>query len=220
MLAVKGGTNKRIPKKIAREAPKEIQEAIPNKIVVRPEWVPSVPGSVFRTSGFNWDPVGFAVESDRLHEKIYDPEVQTESLQRFIEEPDGPMIYGVTGNPSEAKARYFAAYLVHIHCRAVTAPNILWHTLYGGYDNKVLRDYEHPDVGEPTMVVITNLATNSTASKFEKARDILERFSKVPCVVVAAGEDPISFLSTRLYVPCHGIAYFSEALVKRRVEVL
>jgi hypothetical protein len=70
------------------------------------------------------------------------------------------------------------------------------------------------------MIVLTNLTDKSTNQRLEKARDIIEAYPDVPRVIVASGQDPISFLSTRLRVPVHGLAYFSEAIVKARVTVI
>lgn len=182
-----------------------------------------IPGSVWKQGAFKWDPLAFVAESERLEDRIIEERIQRSSLAMFMDDPTAPMIYGVSGNPDDSKAKLFAAMLAQIHMNHVgnVKGNILWHVLYGGFDNKVLREYDEIDgKTAPSMLVLSNLTPNSTSVKLEKARDLLERFADIPRIVVSAGEDPMSFLTTRLYVPVNGVAYFSESLVKKRVEVL
>lgn len=181
-----------------------------------------VPGAVWKQGPFKWDPCTFACESEKLHEKFIEPRVQNDSLLRFMKEPDLPMIYGVTGNPDDAKAKLFAAYLVQIHQQRLgLKANVVWHTMYGGFDNPLLKEYDPIDgKAEPSMLVISNLTPNSTGLKLDKTRDLLERFENIPRIVVGAGEDPMSFLTTRLYSQINGLAYFSESLIKKRIEVI
>lgn len=236
MLAVKGGRrNPAAAKKVAArkvsqrttDRPRKVQpedvEELPSRIAVkRSDWIAHLPGSIWQQAPFKWEPQPFALESERLTEKIVDPEVQESSLRRFIKDPTLPVVYGVCGNPSEEKARYFAAYLVDLHCRKLgSRANPIWHALYGGYDNKLLKDYSMVDpITEPSILVLCNLAPNSTNTKFEKAKDLIERFPTIPRIIVASGEDPISFLSTRLYSPCNAIAYFSESVIKKKLEII
>ena len=85
--------------------------------------------------------------------------------------------------------------------------------LTGGFENKSLN-------AEPSLLVITGLTPNSTPVKLEKARDLLEKHSNIPRIVVMAGEDPITFFMTRLYYSVNSIYYHSSALVKQRVEIV
>jgi len=201
-----------------------ISNELPRRIEVKPTSSirEVVPGSVWRQSPFKWDPSTFACESERLNEKFIEPSVQNDSLLRFMQEPDLPMIYGVSGNPDDMKAKLFAAYLVQVHQQRMgLKANVVWYTMYGGFGNPLIREYDPVDgKTDPTMLVISNLTPNSTSVKLDNTRDLLERFSDIPRVIVCAGEDPISFLTTRLFSPIHALAYFSEALVKKRIEVI
>lgn len=175
------------------------------------------PAHVLAQSPFTFEPQDFGLESEALEEKIVSEQVQMRSLKRFLKDPTSPVIYGVAGSPDDMRARYFAAYLVQAHVKHLGArANVKWITLYGDYKNVHLAD----DVARPSMVVLTNLAPNSTNVKLEKARDIIEFYSDVPCVVVNAGMDPMSFLMTRLYCAVNAMAYFSLGLVKQRVKVI
>jgi hypothetical protein len=182
-----------------------------------------VPGHVWAIPAFKWDPTPFGLESEKLNEKVIEARVQNDSLSLFMEDPAAPMIYGVSGAPDDTKAKLFAAYLLSIHLAKVKDARIEWATLYGGFENPIMRKYdkEHGDEErDPTILVISNLTPNATTVKLDKARDLIERFQKIPRIVVSAGEDPISFHSTKLYTPINALAYFSEALLRRRVEII
>jgi len=176
-----------------------------------------IPGAVWRQPPFKWDPKPFATTSDELNEKFIEPSVQDQSLAQFLKKPSTPMIYGVSGNPDDTKAKLFAAYLMDAHCRRYgTDANPWWINLVGGFENKWL----DTDRVRPSMIVLTNLTPQSTNQKLEKARDIIESYPDVPRIVVVAGMDPISFLATRLHIPIHGLAYFRETLVRVTSEVV
>ena len=175
-----------------------------------------VHGSVWRQGAFQWEPTAFVIENPRLNAKIVDASKQIASIDAFKENPGRPMLYIVSGNPDDSKAKYFAAYLAYLHkCKYEHKAYIHWEPLFGGFDNMLIKR----DI-EPTMLIISNLAENSTNVKLEKAKDIIERFPNIPIIIVCSGEDPISFASTKLYCPVHGIAYFSNSIVKAVQEVI
>lgn len=194
---------------------------IPNKIEVKqsPIIKSIVPGHVFRQVPFKFAPITFAPESERLNDKFFEPNVQNHSLAVFNKDPTTKMIYGISGNPDDSKAKYFAAYLVQQHIKALgSSAVVVWNPIYGGYQNQLMD--RSSDSNSPTLIVLTNLTPLSTNLKLEKARDILEKYTDIPRIVVCAGIDPVSFLATQLFVPIHGLAYFSEPLVKQRIEIL
>lgn len=200
-------------------------DAVPTHIKVQqtPTLRSIVPPSVWRQGPFKWAPVAFGLESDKLSaEKIIEPRVQDQSIMRFLEDPTLPMVYAVSGNPDDQKAKLFAAFLVNAHIQAMgLKANVLWHVMYGGFDNKLLREYDEIDgKSSPSMLVISNLTPNAPGVKLDKTRDLLQRFTDIPVVIVIAGEDPLSFMATRLFSPVHGLAYFSDALVRKRVEII
>ncbi len=175
-----------------------------------------VHGSVWRQNHFVWEPTSFVIESPRLESRIVPASKQLKSLEAFIEKPNRPMIYVVCGSPDDSRAKYFAAYLAYIHkCKYLHRADIYWEAVFGGFENPLLKK----DVS-PTMLIISNLAENSTAVKIEKAKDLIEKYPNIPRIVVCAGEDPISFAATKLHVPAHGIAYFSSSLSKTVQEVI
>ena len=173
-----------------------------------------VPGYVWQERPFNFAPQDFAVGGDKLHEKIYDSDLQSNSLARFMANPQSPQIYGVASAPNDARAKYFAAYLVQLFLENAP-PNLTvkWEPLYGN-------SFANPTLdSEPSLLVITGLSPNCSNTKLEKARDLLEKHHGIPRIVVIAGEDPITFFSTRLYQSVHNLFFHCHALVKRTVEI-
>jgi len=174
-----------------------------------------IPGSVWTQPAFKFDPQPFAVGNERLNDKIFKESVQTESLERFKADPTRPLVYGVSAAPDDSRAKYFAAYLVQHYLENVhpSQTQVLWARLDSGFENKFL-------TVEPSLLVITGLSPNSTAVKLEKARDLLEQNSNIPRIVVVAGEDPVTFMKSRLFYPLHNIYFHSTQIVKRKVEVI
>lgn len=219
MNVIRGGEGYRPKKREAKDDDLVNDLDLPTKIEVRNhgQIANIVPGHVWRTKAFKWQPLAFATESEQLNSKFVESGTQDKSLAMFLKNPRTPMIYGISGNPDDSKAKYLAAFLVAAHMKTLgTDANPVWAPMYGGFDNPYMSD----DKAKPTLLVLTNLTPNSTTFKLEKARDLLEKFSDIPRIVVVAGMDPMSFLTTRLHVPIHGIAYLSEGLVKQKVEVI
>lgn len=176
-----------------------------------------VPGYVYRHPPFAFQPKAFMLESPKLDGRIIAASAQQDSLNQFEEDPRQPMVYVVTGNPDDVRALYFAAYLAQIHKRYVQNATIVWEPVYASWDNPGLK---YSGLREPSMIVLTNLAENSTNFKLERAKDMMARWPSIPRVIVAAGEDPISFGSTKLHVPCNGIAYFGSSMVKSVNQII
>jgi len=172
---------------------------------------------VYDMPGLAFDPISFVVESPRLEQRIIDSEVQQKSLEAFRSTPTKAMTYLVSGNPDDRKARYFAFYLAEIHAKALgLKSSVRFESVMGNFENQLVTDRE----ASPTMLVISNLTVRSSNLKFEKTRDLLERFPRIPKVIVAAGEDPISFAAYRLHVAIHGLAYFGNQISKMVNEVI
>lgn len=231
MQEIKGGTKRPYTRRVPKYDPAEEAKSEDPEDPKLPNWIrvksnvalrQIVPGNVWRQGAFKWDPQPFGVESERINDRVIEPRIQDQSLLNFMDDPTDPLIYGVCGNPDDAKAKLFAAHLVALHVAHLgTRANVVWHTLYGSFDNPMLREYDAVDgKASPTMVVISNVTASSTGVKLEKCRDLIERFSEIPRIIVAAGEDPISFHSTRLYTAVNALAYFSDAMMKRRIEIL
>lgn len=198
------------------QLPKSITLSKTNSDVLRSV----VPGWVFRQPPFQYRPQAFAIESDRLNTRIMSSDIQKNSLRQWIKNPTSPINFCVAGSPDDGKAAYFAAYLLYLHIKHLGAHAVpVWETLYSGYENPSVMSRSE-NLGAPTILVIHNLSSSSNNSKINKAQDLIVRFPNIPKIIVAAGEDPISFMSMRLYKAVQGVAYFSESIVKRSFEVI
>lgn len=173
-----------------------------------------IPGYIWQEPSFKFDPKDFGVGGGRLNEKIFESDIQTQSLDRFTEDPTAPIVYGVGSAPSDQRAKYFAAYLVQTFLEvAPLNATVLWETVYSGYKNTAID-------ASPSMLVVSGLTPNSDARKLEKARDLLEKNGDIPRIVIVAGEDPITFLSTRLFCSVKGIFFHCSPLSRRKVETI
>lgn len=119
----------------------------------------------------------------------------------------GHPIIGIGSFPSDLRARMLA---LNIMERAIAVQDMakrgrlairdypLWHKVYGGLGDP-LRDKGLPD--NPSMLIISNVDIDSTAFKIEKVRDILEKNTHIPRVVVVSGSDPMTFFARKLHLP-------------------
>ncbi len=180
-----------------------------------------IPRYIWKQPPYNFVPAAFALHDEKLNDKIYESDVQVQSLSVFKSNPGVSWVYGVAGDPHDTKALYFAAYLVQVFMQdweqnhPGVFPNVAWEPLYGGFENKLMRGDKEPD-----LLVLTNLTPNATPTKLEKARDLLARFADKPRIVVVAGDDPITFFARKLFHKVDLIFYDKAGFIKRAVEVL
>lgn len=142
-----------------------------------------------------------------VHAKLVSAQKQSRALESILSNPlRGSYTVCVNSFPSDLLAKNLAT---HIFSRGIDAwqkrhkPGRglpLWHRVFGGL-NDVLRDKQTDDT--PSLLIISNVNESSSAHKLEKVRDILEKYSHVPRIVVSSGSDPITFFTTRLHYPLH-----------------
>ncbi len=177
------------------------------------------PPYLWRCDGYRFDPLPFALENDSLNAKLKDPRLQWESLDRWIEDPSDPIIYSVTSAPDDSRALVFASMLVNLHQHLLGSDaQVYWDRVYSGFDNRLME--KDLSVIRPTLLVISNINVDSTKPKLEKARDLLDKFSHVPRIIIGAGTDPISMASVLLRSEVHSIAYLPSALAKPKIEII
>lgn len=130
---------------------------------------------------------------------------------------------GISSFPSDARAKHLAITIMH---RAILAYKSatrrrnglalpLWHRVYGGF-NDVLRDKQ---VDTPCMLIISNIGVESTPSKIEKVRDILEKFSNIPRIVVMGGDPPCNLFANKLHFPMKAGFYLGPDNYVRTREI-
>lgn len=143
---------------------------------------------------------------------------QRRFVDRFLKSPfDSFRCMCISSLPSDLRAKQLA---VHLFWKATLAHREgarpdrrrfstppLWHRLYGGFDEPLMNH-----TGErPSLLVLTNVLEDSTASKIEKTRDLLEKFSEVPRIVVTGGTDPLQIFRSRLYYPVDACIFLDSA---------
>lgn len=84
-----------------------------------------------------------------------------------------------------------------------------WHTVTGHTKDELRDDADHLErIGQPSFLVVSNVASNSTMMKVEKVRDLMDRYRHIPRVLVVGGESPIHFCSRVLFMPVNRLVYF------------
>lgn len=178
----------------------------------------------------------FTSEVDGLKPKRVSKQKQQDLLGRVIEDPFyAPYICCIAGKPNDMRAKLLAASVmlkaVSIQASLGNASSKqkkmlkgkglpLWHTLLGGFDNPVLNPRQNKDtVDSPSLLILSNITMEATASKIEKLRDILETHSNIPRIVVVAGEDPLTFFNTKLHMSLSSCAFLTSNQVKKAVEL-
>lgn len=175
-----------------------------------------VPGYVWRCRPFKYRPAPFAIQSEQLKNRLVEEEVQLNSLEEWLKAPTLPALYGVSGAPDDEQAQYFAAWLVYKYLAMYPNKHVVWESIKGGFaEPKAMSSGNRP-----SLLVVTNITVDSTAQRIEKVRDLLVYFSDIPRIVVSAGIDPISFFSTRLYLPIHRMAFFLGDTVRTKISVI
>lgn len=181
-----------------------------------------VPPYVLRGGVATFAPQDFKPMSDRfVKDRLYTAEQQLESINDVLEKPKSPKVICITGAIDDREAKILAAHIVQSHNRKLgLKANPTWTALYGGFDTLV-DEYKDTFKLKPSMVVVSNLTPSSTNHRLERARDILDYFQDVPRIVVASGEDPISFMAFRMRFEVHAIAYFSSVAIRQsKVEAI
>jgi hypothetical protein len=183
--------------------------------------VGTLPGYVWRSPKFLLRPADFMLDNPRLQKKLVPARLQIDSLEKFIEDPTSPMVYGVGSEPTDSPALYFAAYLSYLYTALNTDPSkhVHWESVSGGFRNKLI--YEDGSINENIgMLVLSNVVSSSSNVKLEKVRDLLVAYSDVPRVVVIGGEDPLTFFSTKLHHKITNLFFNSGALANRANEIV
>jgi hypothetical protein len=80
----------------------------------------------------------------------------------------------------------------------------LWYRVYGGFPNPLV---DKPTQETPSLLIIANVGTASSQIKIEKVRDLIEKYSEIPKIVVTGGEAPCNLFANRLHSPLRAGIY-------------
>lgn len=152
----------------------------------------------------------------RTSQRVISSVKQERVFETIIEHPlRNSYTMGIGSFPSDLRAKYVAQLIMNA---AVDAHKLhrrngrnlpLWHRVYGGLTDS-LRDKPINDI--PSMLIIANVdCTNSSNYKLEKVRDLLEKFSDIPRIVVSGGEPPCDLFANRLHYPCQYTLYIGPS---------
>lgn len=131
---------------------------------------------------------------------------QITALRSILEHPlRTSNTFCISSFPSDARAKHLAIYImaeaVRQHLDGVKKHGRylpLWHRVYGNFADS-LRDKTVQEI--PGLLVITNVNYESSSIKLEKVRDLLEKYSETPKIVVTGGCNPINLFANKLYYP-------------------
>jgi len=142
----------------------------------------------------------------QMPQKIISAVKQYRVLQSVMENPiRSSYVLGISSFPSDARAKYLAQTIMAAGC-AMWAKHRrpgrglpLWHRVYGSFGDP-LRDSKVS--GEmPSMLIISNVCMDSSAVKIEKVRDLLEKYSEIPRIVITGGTPSHNLFASKLFYP-------------------
>lgn len=157
----------------------------------------------------------------RVHQKIIPTGRQLKALQALMENPlKRPYTIGIGSFPSDLRAKYMAITLMnraidcHLANRRPGRAMPLWYRVYGGLSDS-LRD--RPIQEMPCMIILSNVNDISSNFKLEKVRDLLEKYSEIPRIVVTGGEPPCDLFANKLRYPLHSGIYLGPSNAIREI---
>lgn len=180
-----------------------------------------LPSSLWKNPPFKFDPQPFGIKHDRLEDRIYSANDQKISYERFVSSVFSPVIYGVGAAPDDTYAKMFAAFLTYKFIKETTAVNsVAWVSTSlnrSSESQSTLKDLFHKS---PSLLVITGLTPNTPQFKLDLVHEVCEHHSGIPRILVIAGEDPVTYFYTRLFLPLNNLFFHSKSIVKRQVQVV
>lgn len=148
----------------------------------------------------------FKSNARNIKQKTIGLRVQSDTLELLFEKPFVPRVTCISSFPSDLMAKQLASKLFHHAYMKMCAQHKdirkkkelpVWHRVTGGYTNKFLDDYARKR--PPAMVIISNVNMESTPSKIEKVRDILDTFQDSHRIIVTGGANPSELFVNKLF---------------------
>lgn len=153
---------------------------------------------------------------DHLNVRSFNQDKQLKAYNTVINSLHKPIRLCISSIPSDLVAKQVAlsimakATIKHPDIvnkrQGVLVDKPLWVNVYGGFSNQVMNLEPLP-----SLLVLSNINVNSSASKLEKVRDILEKYDTIPIIIVIGGTDPLTFFSTKLFYPISHCLYLSRS---------
>lgn len=179
---------------------------------------------LLRSKGMNWSclaqkpfefaPTTFTATIEGLKPKTFNRAKQEQMLKQFLDNPDAAALYGISSAPNDGMSKLMAAWMMEYHYKHVKDARPVWRDVMGGFDSDLMQD----DV-QATMLVLNNVGPDSSQTKKEKLRDILEKYADLPKIVVVNGSDAFTFMTLHMRLPMSGVCYLTNGLIKKAIEV-
>ncbi len=170
-----------------------------------------MPKTVSLSKPFTLSPTTFMSTIEGLKPKQFTKQKQMSAFEDFLENPFELKNYCIVSAPNDSNAKLLAAFMMqhaaNMASKFTSRP--IWHTVTGGFDNPIVSNKK-----PCSLMVLTNVGTDSTVTKKEKLRDILET-QECSKIVVATGCDPFEFFTRHLFLPVHGVFYLTNDSVKK-----
>lgn len=167
--------------------------------------------------------IPFKPEIKNCKNTMYSAAKQSDAFYKILEKPiKGHPLIVLSSYPTDSRAKVLAANLMwQAICqyremgprqrRGKSQP--MWHRLYSGFKDPLI-----DNGAKPSFLVISNVTEESTPHKMEKLRDILEKHSDIPRVVVLGSKtDPVTFIAERLYLSIKDAAFVGGHTVVRSI---
>jgi hypothetical protein len=164
---------------------------------------------------FKFRPTSFTASIDGLKPKSINQARQIEVIDRWVDDPTVPGLYGISSAPNDGQSKLLAAWMMERHLLYAANNKPIWHDLTGGFESSLME----PEQINATMLVLNNVGPDVSSTKKDKLRDILERYSDLPIVVVVNGSDAFTFFTRDLRKSTQGVIYLANSLVKRAHEI-
>ena len=139
-------------------------------------------------------------------------DTQLKWLKEILEKcPSKNFNYAIAGEFDNSKAKIIASLVClsyyNKNMGTITTEKMpYWHSIYGGMHDK-LRDKDTIRTG---LLVIDNIAANSTDNKLEKVRDALEKYEGIPKIVILSGINPLKFAREKLFINFNKMLYIAN----------
>lgn len=173
-----------------------------------------------RALGLNWSamaqrpfplrPASFKSEIQGMKPKSFNQQMQLDTLQEYLDNPNRAGIFGVASSPNDGQAKLMAGWMMQYHLLIDHNNRPVWTDVHGQYGSEFL---EHERVN-CTLIVLNNLGPGNTVIKREKTRDILERYCDLPIIIVVNGSDPFTYVTRDLNKPMNGLLWLTSGIAK------
>lgn len=148
-------------------------------------------------------------EIPRVANRFISESLQLTKIKKIFKKPlFGNYVLTISSFPSDTLARNVGIYLMGLALESYyqkreqagsnkikRASLPLWHRIYGGWDDKLLKHKENP-----CMLFISNVTDTSTVTRKERVRDLLETYEDIPRIIITSPTNPLTFASDFRYL--------------------